>query len=174
MRVSERNQRQQSIIFGQYFGVQRALHSRSESSTAFALFTRECLNQINKPRELCAAVDQAPVTMMFFSHFQIHRGGSMTEKLLWFLAGVGLGTLAGVLYAPQSGDETRETLRSSAQQGREFVADRTQRAREQANQWVERGREVMNDQKENFRNAYETGRQAYQEATTPKTGTTNS
>jgi gas vesicle protein len=109
-----------------------------------------------------------------FSHSQIHRGGSMTEKLLWFLAGVGLGTLAGVLYAPQSGDETRETLRSTAQQGREFVADRTQKAREQANQWVERGREVMNDQKENFRNAYETGRQAYQEATTPKTGTTNS
>jgi gas vesicle protein len=96
------------------------------------------------------------------------------EKFLWFMAGVGLGTLTGVLYAPQSGDETRENLRSSAQQGRDYVAERTQRAREQANEWVERGREVMNDQKENLRNAFETGRQTYQEATTPKTGTTNS
>jgi len=98
----------------------------------------------------------------------------MAEKLLWFLAGVGLGTLAGVLYAPQSGDETRETIRAKAQEGRDYMAERTQRAREQANEWVDRGREVMNEQKENLRNAYETGRQAYQEATVPKTGTTNS
>jgi gas vesicle protein len=63
----------------------------------------------------------------------------MAERFIWFLAGVGLGTLAGVLYAPQSGDETRESIREKAREGR-----------------------------------YETGRQAYQEATTPKTGTTNS
>ena len=96
------------------------------------------------------------------------------ERFLWFLAGVGLGTLAGVLYAPQSGEETRETLRSKAREGRDYMSERTQRAREQANEWVDRGREVMNEQRENLRNAYETGRQAYQEATSPKTGTTNS
>ena len=27
---------------------------------------------------------------------------------VWFLAGLGLGALAGVLYAPRSGSETRE------------------------------------------------------------------
>ena len=98
----------------------------------------------------------------------------MAERFLWFLAGVGLGTLAGVLYAPQSGEETRETIREKAREGRDYMAERTQRAREQANEWVDRGREVMNEQKENLRNAYDTGRQAYHEATTPKTGTTNS
>jgi gas vesicle protein len=90
-------------------------------------------------------------------------------KLLWFLAGAGAGTLAGVLYAPQSGDETRQALRSKAQQGREKIAEQTQRVRAQANELVDRGREVLNEQKENLRNAYETGRQAYQEATTPTT-----
>jgi gas vesicle protein len=92
-------------------------------------------------------------------------------KISWFLAGLGLGTLGGVLYAPRSGDETREALRSKAEAGADMVADRARQAREQANQWVDRGREVLNEQKENLRGAYETGRQVYQDATTPKTGT---
>ena len=47
----------------------------------------------------------------------------------WFLAGLGLGAAVGILYAPKSGRETRETLLSSADEGREFV---TQRSRELA------------------------------------------
>jgi gas vesicle protein len=95
----------------------------------------------------------------------------MTEKLAWFLAGIGCGAVAGILYAPRSGDETREALRGKAEEGRQYVQDRTQRVREQAGQWADRGRDVINQQKENLRGAVETGRQAYQEATTPRTGT---
>jgi gas vesicle protein len=97
----------------------------------------------------------------------------MVEKLSWFLAGVGLGAVAGVLYAPQSGEETREAVRAKAEETRDLMAERTERARQKANEWVDRGREVMNEQKENLKNAVETGRQAYREATTPKTGTSN-
>jgi hypothetical protein len=32
----------------------------------------------------------------------------------WFLAGLGLGALVGVLYAPKAGKETREDLVASA------------------------------------------------------------
>jgi gas vesicle protein len=95
----------------------------------------------------------------------------MADKLAWFLAGIGCGAVVGILYAPRSGDETREVLRAKADQGRQYVQDRTQRVREQAGEWVDRGREVVNQQKENLRGAVETGRQAYYEATTPKTGT---
>jgi gas vesicle protein len=95
----------------------------------------------------------------------------MTEKLAWFLAGIGCGAVVGILYAPRSGDETREVLRSKAEEGRQYMQDRTQRVREQAGQWVDRGRDVINQQRENLRGAVETGRQAYQEATTPRTGT---
>ena len=48
--------------------------------------------------------------------------------------------------------------------------DRAREAREQAGQWVDRGREAMNQQKEQFRSAYEAGRQAYHEATTSEGG----
>ena len=92
-------------------------------------------------------------------------------RLAWFLAGIAMGTVAGLLYAPRSGEDTRQVLREKAEEGRVYLRDRTERARAQANEWVERGREALNEQKENVRAAYETGRQAYQEATTPKTGT---
>jgi gas vesicle protein len=88
-------------------------------------------------------------------------GGSF----LWFLAGLGVGAVVGVLYAPRSGDETREVLRSKAQEGSERVRQQARRAREQAGDWVDRGRDVINQQKEQFRSAYDAGRQAYHETT---------
>ena len=42
---------------------------------------------------------------------------------------------------------------------------RAQAARSQANEWVDRGRDVLNQQKDQFRAAYDAGRQAYHEAT---------
>jgi len=90
----------------------------------------------------------------------------------WFLAGLGLGAVVGVLYAPRSGSETREALRARAEEGRDYVRNRARDARDQASEWVDRGREAVNQQKDQFRAAYEAGRQAYQEATaesgTPK------
>jgi gas vesicle protein len=83
----------------------------------------------------------------------------------WFLAGIGLGALVGVLYAPRSGSETRDVLRARAEEGRDYMRTRAREARGQATDWVDRGRDVVNQQKDQFRAAYEAGRQAYQEAT---------
>ncbi len=84
---------------------------------------------------------------------------------LWFLAGLGVGAVVGVLYAPKSGDETRDALRAKAQEGTERARHHARRVREQAGDWVDRGRDVLNQQKEQFRSAYEAGRQAYHETT---------
>ena len=49
---------------------------------------------------------------------------------------------------------------------------RARQAREQAGEWVERGKDVVGQQKEQFRSAFDAGRQAYREATSeagPKT-----
>jgi gas vesicle protein len=89
-----------------------------------------------------------------------------SNSFVWFLAGLGLGAVAGVLYAPRSGSETREVLRARAEEGRDYVRSRAREARSQATDWVDRGRDVVNQQKDQFRAAYEAGRQAYQEATT--------
>ena len=88
-------------------------------------------------------------------------GGS----IMWFMAGLGLGALLGVLYAPRAGRETREALLESAEEGRDFVVAKGRQAREQAGQWADRGREVVSRQKEQLGAAVDAGRQAYREAT---------
>jgi gas vesicle protein len=97
-----------------------------------------------------------------------------SSTFLWFLAGLGVGAVVGVLYAPRSGEETRDTLRSKAEEGREYMRNRARQARDQAGDWVDRGRDVISQQKEQFKAAYEAGRQAYHETTTPETGTPKS
>ncbi len=87
------------------------------------------------------------------------------NSFVWFLAGLGLGALAGVLYAPRSGSETREQILARAEEGREYVKNRAREAKDQASQWADKGREAVTQQKEQFRAAYEAGRQAYHEAT---------
>jgi len=96
------------------------------------------------------------------------------NSFVWFLAGLGLGAVAGILYAPRAGSETREALRSKAEEGRDFVRERARQAREQAGDWADRGRDILSQQKEQFRSAYEAGKQAYQEVTKPESaGTQN-
>jgi gas vesicle protein len=84
---------------------------------------------------------------------------------LWFLAGLGVGAVVGVLYAPHSGEEMREVILTKAQEGSEKARHHARKAREQAGEWADRGRDVINQQKEQFRSAYEAGRQAYNETT---------
>ena len=93
-----------------------------------------------------------------------HRDGN---GFLWFLAGLGVGAVVGVLYAPRAGDEMRDVIMSKAQEGGERARQGARRAREQAGEWVDRGRDVLNQQKEQFSSAYEAGRQAYNETTAP-------
>jgi gas vesicle protein len=88
------------------------------------------------------------------------------NTFVWFLAGLGVGAVVGILYAPKAGTETREALRARAEEGRDYVRSRAREAREQAEGWVDKGRDVVSQQKDQFRAAYEAGRQAYQEATT--------
>ncbi|MBI2677804.1 MAG: YtxH domain-containing protein [Candidatus Koribacter versatilis] len=84
---------------------------------------------------------------------------------MWFIAGLGMGALVGVLYAPRSGRETREQILKSAEEGRDWANERARDAREQANQWVERGKDVVRAQKEQLGSALDAGRQAYRSAT---------
>jgi gas vesicle protein len=97
-------------------------------------------------------------------------GGFMSQRdgngIASFLVGLGIGAVVGVLFAPQSGSETREVLLSKADEGKEFVRKRARDAREQASEWVDRGKDVLNQQKEQVRSAVEAGKQAYRQTTT--------
>ena len=122
------------------------------------------------------------------------------HHLGWFIAGLGVGALVGILYAPKSGRETREDLVSGAREGTEYLRERSRQAAEQvgtlvdkgkehAGEYVERGREVVdrgraqweefvergknlvNDQTTRVTAAVDAGREAYKATATPE-GTT--
>ena len=95
--------------------------------------------------------------------------GSNGNRFLWLLAGLGIGSLVGVLYAPKAGEETRAALRSRAEDGADVLRKQARRVRGQASEWVDRGRNAVNQQKRQVRDVYDAGRQAYQEATTEAT-----
>ncbi len=59
----------------------------------------------------------------------------------WFLAGLGIGALVGILYAPKSGRETREDIANTAKDGAEYVRVRGREYADQAGQFVDRTKE---------------------------------
>lgn len=88
------------------------------------------------------------------------------KKLSYFFLGMGIGVAVGILFAPKSGEETRELIRSKAGEGKDYLKRRGEEARESATEWVERGRTAVSRQKEQLSAAVEAGKQAYREAVT--------
>ena len=85
------------------------------------------------------------------------------SKVAYFLAGMGLGAIVALLFAPRSGKETRDYISQKAEEGRDFVKTRGQELRSQAEQAVEKAKDVVAKQKEQLSAALEAGKQAYQE-----------
>jgi gas vesicle protein len=84
------------------------------------------------------------------------------SKVSFFLVGLGIGALVGILFAPKSGEETREYLASKADEGREYAQRKARELRERAEDLVERGKSVASRQKETLSAAVDAGRDAYQ------------
>ncbi len=87
------------------------------------------------------------------------------SKFSYFLAGLGIGTVIGILFAPRAGEETREILQSRFDEGRDFLERTSRETRAQAEDLMDRGRKTVARQKENLQSAVEAGKQAYREAT---------
>jgi gas vesicle protein len=89
----------------------------------------------------------------------------MANSLPYFLLGLGVGAAAGILFAPKSGEETREDLRRRAEEGRDYLKRRSGELRDKAEEALDRGREAVHGQREQLSAALEAGRRAYREAT---------
>jgi|ERR1700729_3505090 gas vesicle protein len=84
------------------------------------------------------------------------------SKVSYFLVGLGIGALVGILFAPKSGEETREFLSQKADEGREYAQRKARELRVRADDFVERGKQVAARQKETVAAAVDAGREAYQ------------
>ena len=83
------------------------------------------------------------------------------SKVSFFLVGLGIGALIGILFAPKSGEETREYLSSKAEEGKEYAQRKARELRERAEDLIERSKEIMARQKEAVTSAVDTAKEAY-------------
>jgi len=76
----------------------------------------------------------------------------MTEKIDsnvgYFMAGLAIGSLVGIFFAPKSGQGTRECLSQKVKEGSKHARKKARELSERADDLVERGRELVNRTKE--------------------------
>ena len=80
-------------------------------------------------------------------------GAGSGTILLAFMLGAISGAAVALLYAPQSGNETRELLGEKAREGRERAAAA-----------AAKGRDILEPGRDTLSSAIERGREAYQQA----------
>jgi len=84
-----------------------------------------------------------------------------------FFLGLGIGVGVGLLFAPKSGEETRDLLMSKADEGKEFLKKQTEGLRDSANDLVDKGRDAVGRQRDTLNDAIQAGKQAYREKVEP-------
>jgi gas vesicle protein len=85
------------------------------------------------------------------------------QGLAWFIAGLGVGALIGVLYAPKSGRETREDIAQGAREGTEYLRVRGRQAAEQVGTLVDKSKEHMTEYVGRGREVLDRGRAQWEE-----------
>ena len=88
------------------------------------------------------------------------------NKFSYFFLGLGLGVAVGLLFAPSSGAETRDLIRSKADDSKDYLRRRGTELRDSANDAIERGKTAVSRQRDHLAAAVDAGKQAYREAVT--------
>src|SRR5215510_1970517 len=86
------------------------------------------------------------------------------KKLSYFFLGLGIGVAVGILFAPKSGEETRDMLRSKAGEGKDYLKRRGTELRDTASDALERGKSAVQRQRDQVSAAIDAGRQAYRDS----------
>src|SRR5215469_13443705 len=88
---------------------------------------------------------------------------SRINGFAWFMAGLSVGALVGILYAPKSGRETREDLANNAQKGKEYLRARGKQVADQVGTMVDRGKDQMGDYIDRGKEAVGRGRAQWED-----------
>jgi gas vesicle protein len=92
---------------------------------------------------------------------EVSMADNVGSKVSYFLVGLGVGALLGVLFAPKSGEETRDYLTKRADEGREFAQKKAKELRDRADDLIERGKDVAARKRDSISAAVDAGREAF-------------
>jgi gas vesicle protein len=68
-----------------------------------------------------------------------------SKNLAWFIAGASVGAAIALLFAPQSGEETRRYIGDQARKGRDKATDLGKEAWDRGRDLFDRGRDLADD-----------------------------
>jgi gas vesicle protein len=90
------------------------------------------------------------------------------ETISAFMIGIGVGAALGVLFAPQSGEDTRDYLIGTAKDGLDQAASTARDGVDQITQtgrkWARRAQQTVDDARAQVQDAAEQGEKAYRTA----------
>ncbi len=73
-----------------------------------------------------------------------------SDGFIWFLVGVAVGASIALLYAPQSGHETRRLLKRRAEEGKEKITETSRDVYDRGREMFEKGKEIADEAAEIF------------------------
>lgn len=73
-----------------------------------------------------------------------------SDSLVWFIAGAAIGASLALLYAPQTGRDTRRLIARKSRQSREVMGDMGRDLADKGRDLYEKGRRVADDAAELF------------------------
>jgi gas vesicle protein len=85
---------------------------------------------------------------------------SVATKVGYFLAGASMGAVVVLLFAPETGEQTRKLIVKKVEEGKDYVTSKGREFRGQAEELVEKGKERVSKQKERLAEVLETGKEA--------------
>ncbi len=71
--------------------------------------------------------------------------GDNSSKLVWFLAGTAIGAAIALLYAPESGAETRKKIGKKTEAGREALAESSREIVDRGRDLYDKGRKIADE-----------------------------
>ena len=66
-------------------------------------------------------------------------------SIAWFLVGAAVGASVALLYAPQSGKDTRRLIAKKTEEGRDILADSGKEVLDRGKELFDRGRELADE-----------------------------
>ena len=84
-------------------------------------------------------------------------------KAIYFVAGLGIGAAVALLFAPQSGRQTRKLIVNKAEEGKDFVTAKGREIRSIADDLVDQGKDLVSKQKDRLADVLASGKQAARE-----------
>jgi gas vesicle protein len=84
------------------------------------------------------------------------------SKFSYFMVGLGVGSLVALLFAPKSGEGTRDYLAQKLKEGRKHARKKARELRERAEDLVEHGKEMVNQKKEQIAGELDEASKAFQ------------